>query len=137
MGKKKVVEVEQPVVQVLSIDDRAKMWGITRKAYQGVVQQTLSQRIRSQTGDGQGIVEKLLEIIETGEHRDVVKAAEILLDRGWGRAVTPVVNLNDAAATVAMRYGIDPGELAAVASSLWNAQQGTGEIIEALPEATT
>lgn len=125
---------QEPVV--LDIAERAKMWGVSRKVYRGVVQQTLSQRIRSVTQEGGSIVEMLQEIMEKGEDRDRIKAAELMLDRGWGRAVTPVVNLNDAAASVAGRYGIDPGELAAVAQSLWNAQSGhQGELVEVFPEA--
>lgn len=46
----------------------------------------VAKTVRERTNEGEDLVEVLLGIVASGSDRDKISAAQILLDRGWGKA---------------------------------------------------
>jgi hypothetical protein len=59
----------------------------------------IAARAREATGDGAALIAYLVAVVENPAERtaDRLEAAKLLLDRGWGRALAPRVELDRAA----------------------------------------
>lgn len=118
----------------LTLADRAKLWGVPQGEMIAIAKQSLAQRVRSAIGDGDSVIAVLTEILANGrDDRDRLRAAEMLLDRAYGKSIAPTVDLTQAANKIAAAYGVDPDELASLSNSIWNASTTTAQH-EELPQ---